>query len=209
MGFTLDPVSGKPIYDGDISDPVGQFQASVDYAERLGARRVATVADLSSIPYPVAGQLAVVASPRSLYVREGSDWAPLIVGRTAFTPEWTGLAVGNGSQAWTYSVAGGICHVDGRVTLGSSSGFSGPIMTLPVPMVTEGFSSTVYYIDVSAGPSGRYLGHLRKATSATAVFEVIGSETDYARARGMSSIVPFAWSGADGDSIVASFSYRI
>jgi len=45
MGYTKD-TSGKPIYNSDITDPVGQFQAAVDYAQ-LVAKPVRKVAALS------------------------------------------------------------------------------------------------------------------------------------------------------------------
>lgn len=35
MGYILDPDTNKPVYNNDITDPVGQFQAAVDYAERV------------------------------------------------------------------------------------------------------------------------------------------------------------------------------
>lgn len=41
MGYT-EGVNDKPIYNNDITDPVGQFQASVDYAESVGNRLVGT-----------------------------------------------------------------------------------------------------------------------------------------------------------------------
>lgn len=49
MGFQLDD-NGKPVYDNDITDPVGQFQAAADYADKVGGRLRGTTAQRNATP---------------------------------------------------------------------------------------------------------------------------------------------------------------
>lgn len=43
MGYTRNTV-GKPVYNSDITDPVGQFQEAVDFADQRGLYRIGTTA---------------------------------------------------------------------------------------------------------------------------------------------------------------------
>lgn len=91
----------------------------------------------------------------------GTTLAAVQAAWTAWTPAWTGFTLGNGTvDVARYKQIGKVVHVRVRVTLGSTSSFSGQAkLTLPVApfdgtaQVVEG---SLRYFDFSAGQS--YLG---------------------------------------------------
>lgn len=75
MGYAPDPITGKPIYDEDISDPVGQFQAAADFAEDQTSITVATFNDLQTITKPRPGMLAWISTTDQVARYNGTSWA--------------------------------------------------------------------------------------------------------------------------------------
>lgn len=74
-GFNPDPATGKPIYDGNASDPTGQFQAAADFAEDQTSITVPTWADLGTLPIPKRpGMLVWVTATDQVARYNGTDW---------------------------------------------------------------------------------------------------------------------------------------
>jgi len=86
MGFTLDPNTGFPTYNNDITDPTGQFQEAVNYARRVGQLTFPTYAALDAYPYASPGLTAEVTGEGMYYayVSDAARWRPLAYGRAPY-----------------------------------------------------------------------------------------------------------------------------
>lgn len=80
MGFTKDS-SDKPLYNNDITDPVGQFQAAVDYAQLVGTRRKGTTAQREVARTKLQdGDEFFDTTEQQAYIKQGTGYVAL--GRT-------------------------------------------------------------------------------------------------------------------------------
>lgn len=124
----------------------------------------------------------------------------------AFTPTWTNLTVGDGTQDWVYNISSGRVFISGTFTLGSTSAVgTNPYFSLPVAGT---FTDAQVLGDALFDDAGvRYRGgvHYDNALSSPLVrrFFLSGSEIIDA---GISATAPFTW--ATGDRISATFAYR-
>lgn len=76
MGFTKD-ANSKPVYNNDIADPVGQFQAAVDYAEDEFLAGVAAFANLpSSGNWPGRHRYVIAEKSWYTWVDTNTGWIP-------------------------------------------------------------------------------------------------------------------------------------
>lgn len=75
---SYDPVTGRPIYDNDITNPAEQFQEAADYAESVGAQSVGSYSALSSVPFKRPGMLRTVTADgqQYRYVSSSVGWLP-------------------------------------------------------------------------------------------------------------------------------------
>lgn len=73
MGFTLDQYR-RPVYNNDITDPVGQFQAAVDFAANDGPYRSDTTAKRLSTNVPV-GTSWFDTDLEILFTKTASAWS--------------------------------------------------------------------------------------------------------------------------------------
>lgn len=124
---------------------------------------------------------------------------------SSFTPTWTNLTVGNGSNTgnWTQVGETAFCRI--ALTFGSTTSISGaPSVVLPGTSPTSQFAQDVYYFDAST--STVYLGWglltggsllLRSRTVSSSLVTVAS----------LSSSSPFLWTTSD--QIVAAVSYRV
>jgi hypothetical protein len=130
-------------------------------------------------------------------------------GWVAFTPSWTSLAIGNGTQVAEYHYQNGILEVYGYVTFGSSTAVSGAIsQTLPDSATMR--SSTAAYApvgdctmrDTGTGSIG---GQVNRATSTTVSVQAWNAASTYLATAATSATAPFTW--ASGDSLL--YRYRV
>lgn len=144
------------------------------------------------------------------YVHDGTAWAlDGGFGFVSFTPTWTNLTIGNGTQTGYYRYADGGMWVYIDVTFGSTSSISGGVtMTLPnsesvystVVGIRQPFGLAEYYDD--SGSSG-VEGVIRYNSSTSVAFLVRNAAGTYVTSAALSSTVPFTW--ATSDIVNASF----
>lgn len=135
-------------------------------------------------------------APNRLTYYTGSAWMILSSERVAFTPTWTNLTLGNGTQGWTYGyVAGAVqsVRVQGTIVFGSTTSVGGDIsMTIPGSLAgATGLDSVGSLLMIDAG-----------TTTRTGVSLVVGAGTSIllrSDAGNVNATVPFTW--ATGDSI--------
>ena len=81
---------------------------------------------------PNEGQFIYETDTNRYYVYNSSWRTVGSAGATAFTPTWSGLTLGNGTQSWQYSYVPNGLLVTGKLTFGTTTSISGSVsMTVP------------------------------------------------------------------------------
>jgi hypothetical protein len=115
---------------------------------------------------------------------------------TNFTPSWTGLVVGNGTQVARYRKVGKTVDVYVKFTFGSTS-VMGAInyFALPFNLATtsNGFSTTGVLEDVGVNAYG--IG--AEFNSNNLILSVVSSNLTYSYINRVTSTVPFTWGTTD------------
>lgn len=139
----------------------------------------------------VAGQV-LTASYLNTNLRDNLD---AIATWTTYTPSWTNVTIGNGTNAGAYIQAGKTVAYWIKFNLGTTSAVSGtPVVTLPVAGKSSGIGSHsglfedtgVGYIPIVARMSG----------SSIECYAPLASGT-YVSAASLSATIPFTWGNTD------------
>jgi len=131
------------------------------------------------------------------------------IGETvAYTPAWTGLTVGNGTNVGSYNIINKVIHVEGKVTFGSTTSItaSNPYSTLPVAAVTSGLWTPGSVVYADAG-TATYNGFPIIIGSTSWYMFVQNFATTYGSEVAVTSTIPFTWTTSD--TITWCFDYKI
>lgn len=165
----------------------------------------------------VAGAEGYQADTQLTYKYNGTAWkAWHTIQPLSYTPTWTNLTVGNGTQMWTYALAAGVVFAKGFFTFGTTSSVgTGPYMTLPLP-------ANGYITSAPNSGTGQILGptnlvdfgspFVQGVCTTRAVTSVIYAAIEYSIASTanvtqtqISATAPFTWGSTD--FFTANFSY--
>lgn len=204
MGFQKNS-SGKPIYNSDITDPVGQFQAAVDFADEVGNRFVGTFADRNSSTRTYkAGALYVETDTGDTYLRVSNAWklqtspwkdfTPAFVGWSGFTTQYAKIRRSPGLTEVRYSAVG--------TASAAVADMQFKLPDAPAPWVLDlDPMGSCMFIDTSAGGAGRFQGALLKSND-NARLLIVGNS---GLTQGTTSSSPFPWTS--GDVIKVNLAY--
>ena len=124
---------------------------------------------------------------------------------TSFTPSWSNLTVGNGTQTAVYAQVNEVVVVSFSLTLGSTSSIgSGPRFSLPV---TGASYSDYHSLGVLACVDGTTIafGHV-SYTGGNAYPRIGNSSGTYLLSSQLTASVPFTW--GTNDRLMGTFTYR-
>lgn len=147
-------------------------------------------------------QKCVVLSNGAEYQKTASGWRTLNFPKTAFTPSWTNLTIGSGSNTGFYKIVNGECFGEIVTTLGSGLSVGAAAFTLPVTADIAAASMPVGQVNLLDTGSGNFVG--------TLLWDGARAAVQYQPAAfwsAVSSTAPFTW--AAGDSIRGSFRYPV
>jgi hypothetical protein len=108
-----------------------------DYLMRQTITRYASAADRTSQLAAASitaehGMFSFLLDTNSIYYYNESAWIPFSTPWTAYTPSWTNLTVGSGTQNAKYRYVGGDLRVRGTITLAADSSITGVVFqTIP------------------------------------------------------------------------------
>lgn len=152
---------------------------------------------------PFIGQIIYETDTGYLRVWDGSAWDYLstkqdtIVAKwTSFTPTWTNLTAGNATQSFRYTEVGDVMHIEGIITLGSTSSVStAPRFTIPNSRAGTGVTlgSWVRFEDLGVN---NFHGLLYTSANSIELYTVAVNAT-YPTLANVSSTVPFTWGSGD------------
>ena len=159
-------------------------------------------------PAPWEGQLVYETDTDRLVIWNGSSWTlDYGPGRwTQFTPSWSNLTVGNATQSFRYSEIGNVMHIEGTITLGSTSSVgTGPRFTIPNSRTGTGVTLGSWLRLEDLG-TNNFHGLIYTASSTIELYTTNVGGT-YPTLANISSSVPFTWTS--GDVIYVGCSLRV
>lgn len=121
---------------------------------------------------------------------------------TSYTPTWTNLTVGNGTQTCAYKQIGKTVFFRMRLTFGTTTSMgTNPFFSLPVPSIpypgTEAviISNTVRYHDSG---TASHLGLAQISGTTQALLVLFTTSTTYGQiTNGLTATLPFTWTTND------------
>lgn len=125
----------------------------------------------------------------------------------SYTPTWTNLTVGNGTNNFAYKQIGKIVFVRGQFIFGSTSSISGAV-SVSLPVTAKSFTvkhalGTAYFEDL--GIAG-YVGGVFWLSTTTIDIRVFNASGTYTVNSSLSSTIPFTW--GTNDHISFNFIYE-
>lgn len=159
---------------------------------------------------PFDGQLIYETDTDRLAIWNGTAWTYMTGTRfiewTSFTPTWTNLTVGNGTQSFRYSEHGDIMFIEGVFTLGSTSAVStNPKLNIPNSRTANNIAIGQNLRLEDAG-NNNYMGQIYVGSSTIDLYTFNVAATIPSLAA-ISSTVPFTW--GTGDSMYVGCCFRI
>ena len=125
----------------------------------------------------------------------------------AFTPSWSGLTVGNGSQTWTYCVVNELLVATGRFTFGSTSAVTSNVdMTIPGGYTVANQNQWCGGVQYAIGGT-TYLGFIDTVSTTSVRFREYNVSGSLLIRQNIGSGSPASWSS--GDQIKGTFTARI
>lgn len=159
------------------------------------------------------GAIGFDRTNENLVVGDGTNSQVVGLGEwKTWTPTWTNLTVGNGTQISKYTQIGKTVHYYIKFTLGSTSAVTGASnFTLPItPIFTTLAVDPIFghcnLRDVTAGATGSFVGFARSAGS-DAVFIGVNSvgTGNYIINGALNTTVPFTWAADDVITIFGTY----
>jgi hypothetical protein len=130
------------------------------------------------------------------------------IGETvAYTPTWTGITVGNGTNVGFYTRINKFVHVEGKLTFGSTTSVTGDAPSAALPInAAQSFSVAGSIVYSNDGVSTFFGAPLQISNTHFFCF-LQNFTTDYGSEVAMTSTIPFTWGTAD--NITWSLNYRV
>lgn len=121
---------------------------------------------------------------------------------TSYTPTWTGITTGNGTNAGGWVQFGRTTYFRATFTLGTTSAITGAVtVTLPVTSATSNLTGR-FSVGLYDSGGSEYLGASGGVSSTVVSVQAINTAGTYAVNANLSSTIPFTW--GNGDAIIVS-----
>ena len=135
----------------------------------------------------VAGQILTAAELNAI-----STW-------TTFTPSWTNLTVGNGTNTGRYSTVNKIMYVQTSFTMGSTSAMgTNPRLTLPASATMDTTAQAVFGTStIEDTGTATFVGVCFRSTTTGIEFYVNNVSATYQTLTSITSTVPMTWTNTD------------
>lgn len=126
---------------------------------------------------------------------------------TSYTPTWTNLSVGAGTNTGHYVQIGEFVHWTAEAVLGSGFSVTGIVnIDFPVPAADYYQAATGGQVWLEDANGTDYYGALSRLNSTTSRVAVYNAASTYLTFTFMNTTVPFSW--ASGDRCVINGVYR-
>jgi NAD dependent epimerase/dehydratase family enzyme len=118
---------------------------------------------------------------------------------TAYTPTWTNLTVGNGTQSWKYIRINDTIQIVGSLIFGSTTSVTGLIThNFPVAVDTTTFSAVIGWATFQDTGIGTYPAAIYQlGSNQFGIYAVAANGTYVGPIAASSATVPFTWANTD------------
>ena len=187
---------------------VANTAANINGDTLLTAENSDTVTGLKTFDRDPAAPFAVSASSAVVPNLDADKVDGLhALGWTAFTPTWTNVTVGNGTNVGSYMKIGDMTFVAARLLFGTTTAITGAVqLTIPVNADTT-FSSLIngfcYMLD---NGTAVFVGAIVLNSSTTMAFFALDDPSLVSIGANVNTTVPFVWT--TGDALNIWFSYK-
>lgn len=125
----------------------------------------------------------------------------------SFTPTWTNLTVGNGTNTGAYIKIGRTVHVRAEFVLGSTSSVGAdPYITLPITAAAyTADRSQVGLVGFNDVGTNSPVGVVRMRSTTTASIFALNASSTYLLLAGVSSTAPFTWTTGDNFGLTMTY----
>lgn len=147
----------------------------------------------------------IEAAPKRLQVYDGTAWVDFDTAYTTFTPTWTNLTIGNGTQNFRYARLGKFVHVVGLITFGSSTSMgTAPYFSNPVGsnLAANTITGSTFLLDSGTGSA---VGATLEG-GGVQVFVALNSAGTYLANVNITATVPWTW--AVNDQLYCNLMYE-
>jgi hypothetical protein len=165
---------------------------------------------------PYEGQQIYETDTDKTLVWSGSAWLYLSTPQTteigawaSFTPAWSGITVGNGTNTGVYALQNKMLFVKTKFVMGSTSAMTGfPTFTLPASSVATTTNQLVFGVAGSDDVgSGLYISSCYLISSTTVRAYCALASGTYVSLANITNTVPFTW--ATGDVLYTDFVLQV
>jgi hypothetical protein len=116
---------------------------------------------------------------------------------TSFTPTWSNLTVGNGTQSFKYVRINNLVFINGKFTLGSTSAITGNVsFTTPVTSTNQQGISYAGDVFIEDSGTGNLLGFVAYLSN-TFYIQTYTVNATYPTPIGFQATTPFTWAAND------------
>lgn len=139
----------------------------------------------------------------------GATGTDLNSAATAYTPTWTNLTVGNGTQSFKYFKYGRLVRVVGRLVFGSTTSITGSAPTFTLPVTSAAVASTRQGRGIATlfdSGTETYYGVIAIQTTTTAWIRTMTVTSNIVRGSAVDATNPFTWTTSD--EIIVDFFYE-
>jgi len=194
----------KDFTAGDVftADQVDQYL--MEQSTMVFATAAARDAALTTVK--AEGMMAYLSdAPNRLTYYDGSAWVNVWSDWAAFTPAWTNLTVGAGTNTGEYCYTPGGMWVRGQWQFGAGAAVgTSPVMTLPnSETLRDAVTQPMGRTQLLDNTGSQYLADIWYASSTTVGFGVVTLGGTYAYWSAITASVPMTW--ATDDEIVFQF----
>jgi len=157
-----------------------------------GTATVATAGSLA-IPQNGSGILYFTSAGVSIYYPSAA-----VSSYTAYTPTYTNLTIGNGTNNFRYAQVGSLVHVYGQLTFGSTTSMgSQPKISLPVTakLANDFYTNNISYVDASTTDQFFGTGYVDTTTTIRFKLPQVTGVNIFTANVGASA--PFTWTTSD------------
>jgi hypothetical protein len=157
---------------------------------------IATVTSSTRPASPNEGQVLYETDTDRLYIYDGTAWRTLGGSKwNSYTPTWTNLTVGNGTQSAIYRYIDGGIWVKGVLTFGTTTSISGTVtQTIPNSETSKSTGFNVGACGILDSGTQNYAGMTHVTASSTSISFFHG-ETGNTGA--VNATTPMTWTTSD------------
>lgn len=161
-------------------------------------QQVITQCTAATRPTGVEGRWIAETDTDRYLSYDGTGWTIQYEPAQAWTPTWTNLTVGNGTQTSYYKRSGGIIDIFARFVFGTTSAITGSVsVAAPINALNAYDLDNLHarYGDASAVSTSPGFGS-GASTSSVTLFATNAAGT-YLASAVLSSLIPFTWAVSD------------